>query len=80
MTTWLPSMALVRGNMEYGPMPVRSSMSKPRISPSRLTAMRALMWWWRAWMSLVKLSSRSATNLTGRPSRMDIATVAKSSG
>ena len=34
--------------------------------PSASTAMRPLMRWSRAWMSLEKLSSRSAMNLTGR--------------
>ena len=50
------------------------------ISPALVAAILAWMRCSRAWMSLTKLSSRSATNFTGRCSRIDSATVAKSSG
>ena len=42
-------------------MPVRSSISNARMVPSRLTPIRPLQRWSRAWMSVLKLSTRSAT-------------------
>jgi len=47
--------------------------------PSFFTPILALIRWSRAWMSVTKLSMRSATNLTGRLSSFDSATVAISS-
>ena len=60
-------------------MPVRSSISKAVMVPSFLTPILALTRWSRAWMSVTKLSIRSATNFTGRLSSFDSATVAISS-
>ena len=72
-------MPLVRGYMEYGPMPLRASISKARMEPSFLTAILPVTRWSRAWMSETKLSMRSATNLTGRLSSMASPAVAISS-
>ena len=47
-------------------MPVRSSISHAVIVPSCFTPIFAVTRWSRAWMSVTKLSSRSATNFTGR--------------
>ena len=60
-------------------MPVRSSISQAVMVPSFLTPIFAFTRWSRAWMSVTKLSIRSATNLTGRLSSFDSATVAISS-
>ena len=51
-----------------------------RLAASASIAMRPLMRWSRAWMSVVKLSSRSAMNFTGRPISLAMSAVATSSG
>ena len=79
LTIWLASIALVLGYIEYGPTPVRSSISIARIRPSFAIAIFASTRWSRAWMSDRKDSSRSATNFTGRLSAIDSPTVAISS-
>ena len=60
-------------------MPVRSSISQAVMVPSFLMPILAFTRWSRAWMSVTKLSIRSATNLIGRLSSFDSATVAISS-
>jgi len=60
-------------------MPVRSSISQAVMVPSLLTPIFAFTRWSRAWISVTKLSMRSATNLIGRLSSLESATVAISS-
>jgi hypothetical protein len=48
---WLHSTPDERGNIEYGPTPVRSSISRAVMLPSRSTASFARTRWSRAWMS-----------------------------